>query len=1504
MALSKPSRVPPLPQRQSYGPKSLNDEYADPFIKGDYKRVLEVLQEVSPEKIRISHFSPKQDNHIFCAKYSISLLHVIAYHGWLDICDQLINYCGYDPLVHSRFGSLIEHCLIPDLPPPPPPLFYAILGGHYEVVTYLIDKCNCDPHQQSVQGETPLYLACLGGHYEIVFYLIHTCLCDPTTGVNSYYPLIGACKGGNLKIVKLLMSISVDMNIQDENGYTLLDTPSYLDVAQYPVSLPSIDVNMKGDDGYTPLHTACCYGKFDIVQYLASLPSIDMNIKGNSGYTLLHTACLSGHLNIVKFLVFASSVDVSSKDDDGYTPLHIACRFGHLVVAKHLVYALADINIKNNNGFAPLHTACSYGKLDIVKYLAYLPPIDVNMKGDDGYTPLQTACRNGKLDIVRYLMSLPSVESDTLLHIACLHGVLNIVRFLVLVSSVDVNIKNDNGYNPLHIACHNGRLDVIKFLVSSSSVDVNSKDDNGNTPLHTACCYGQLDIIQLLLSLSLIDVNIRIPSYPILLHKACRNGFTDIVKFLVSSSSVDLNSKNSDGNTPLHTACRYSQLDIIQFLLSLSSVDANIKDKNGDTPLHIVCQIGQLDIIKFLVFSASVDVNIKDNNGHTPLYLACQIGQLDIIKFLVSSSSVDTNIKDDSGFTPLHVACHNGKLDIVKYLITLPSVDTNIKDNNAHTPLHLACQIGQLDIIKFLVSSSSVDTNIKDDNGFTPLHIACHNGQLDIIQLLLSLSLVDGNFRIPSYPILLHKACRIGATDVAMFLVSSSSVDVNTKDDDDNTPLHVACQNGKLSIVMFLMSIEQINPMSTNRNGDTPLHIACTYGKVNVVKYLLSTGRVDPMAKNKYKETTIRNARYDYRILKLFEPFKNCRVAFPVESYSKVFLCGNTTNGKTSLANALDQRGMGVSWRNKINLFKYREKAKPLTAGIVPYHLQSNEIGNMVLYDFSGHPEYYSSHAAVLENVLLRSPAVFIILVKLTDKLEDIEKQLYYWASFIQNVVGKISKKCQVIVVGSHADKWRAMNGKDLVKRIDIQKIIENQEYKGFVAVDCHNIDGVGFDEFVRCLTESTTAAVNRSECISFYCHVLYAFLITQIDKEAISLENLTRRIRYENEPSLPSNESVLLEFLTILSDKGLILFIKNTDSTNSWIVINKSSFLKEINGTLFAPSYFKEYHSGLASNTGIVPVSVLSDVFPQYDLDMLVGFLKSLEFCHEIDENTLKIISTNFSSSSEKLLYFPALVSVEPTSKLNITDGFGWCLWCPNPYQFFSNRFLHILLLRLAYTFSLKVSGGGIIQSTPIQPFDRSCTVWKNGISWTRDGVKIVVQVSEQNRSVILLVQPNDRMECCEIRSSVIKKILEVKNEFCICPDTKEFLISPHQLHAALQCNLAGLSVYETQNIARAVLLKKKSITNDKSETLDISSLLEQFEPYHSLPLPVIHQLFDDSKVSQYIPEHLLREIQERCRPIMDIYPVTRESSTYQSVRDHLNRFSIFSGRNPFVSE
>ena len=81
----------------------------------------------------------------------------------------------------------------------------------------------------------------------------------------------------------------------------------------------------------------------------------------------------------------------------------------------------------------------------------------------------------------------------------------------------------------------------------------------------------------------------------------------------------------------------------------------------------------------------------------------------------------------------------------------------------------------------------------------------------------------------------------------------------------------------------------------------------------------------------------------------------------------------------------------------------------------------SHEVGNIVLYDLAGHKEYYSSHAAILENLMLSTPAVFAILSKMADDLHMIKYDLYYWFNFIKNANLHLSssRPSQILVIGS-----------------------------------------------------------------------------------------------------------------------------------------------------------------------------------------------------------------------------------------------------------------------------------------------------------------------------------------------------------------------------------------------------------------------------------------------------------------------------------------------------
>ena len=253
-----------------------------------------------------------------------------------------------------------------------------------------------------------------------------------------------------------------------------------------------------------------------------------------------------------------------------------------------------------------------------------------------------------------------------------------------------------------------------------------------------------------------------------------------------------------------------------------------------------------------------------------------------------------------------------------------------------------------------------------------------------------------------------------------------------------------------------------------------------------------------------------------------------------------------------------------------------------------------------------------------------------------------------------------------------------------------------NQEYAGYIAMDCRRTNTPDSDRFISILKNTHEAIAAIQPAINFHCHLLYAFLHTKLDAIGCTLHDLILAISKEDYSSLPNDSSVLSKLLTTLSDKGLILFIQQPQSESSWIVVKTESLLKEINGTLFAPRHFKE-HCDLASNTGIVPASNLHKAFPEHNLEMLIGFLESLDFCRPVDPSVLQYtnLQTTPSHSTDDLFFFPGLVQSQRPDSLpkHGTLQFGWCLGCADPNQFFwislpsSSSPLHNLSIPFRYS-------------------------------------------------------------------------------------------------------------------------------------------------------------------------------------------------------------------------
>ena len=404
-------------------------------------------------------------------------------------------------------------------------------------------------------------------------------------------------------------------------------------------------------------------------------------------------------------------------------------------------------------------------------------------------------------------------------------------------------------------------------------------------------------------------------------------------------------------------------------------------------------------------------------------------------------------------------------------------------------------------------------------------------------------------------------------------------------------------------------------------------------------------------------------------------------------------------------------------------------------------------------------------------------------------------------------------------------------------------------------------------------------------------------FFIQSSRKKAAHCKELISAL--DEEKDFIFDSTILTESLTSLSDKGLILFVQNQEHPqSSWVVVEKETLLREVNGTLFAPDHFKQYRQ-VASNTGIVPIATLEELFPQYSSEMLVGCLESMEFCHPVDLTTLQATNLRAASSSPSSganhLFFPSLVKDYQTGNLP-SPRFGWCLGCSDPRQFFSNRFLHVVLLRLAFTFPLESKKRSL--SPSLCGLERQCKVWTNGICWTNDsGVSTIVEIVDLNRWVIVLVSEKTR-EAAQTCSSVIRMILDLQHQLCSAVTTCECLISPSLLDRYPFDALPDTDLFDLPTVARSMLLHRKFIL-DRNEGINrfLTDEALSCEPYYLLQPSSVCQLFNQSMASQPVPDPLLQEVLKYCQ-----LP-HQKPRDHKELRECVNKHSIFAGRNPLVS-
>ena len=226
--------------------------------------------------------------------------------------------------------------------------------------------------------------------------------------------------------------------------------------------------------------------------------------------------------------------------------------------------------------------------------------------------------------------------------------------------------------------------------------------------------------------------------------------------------------------------------------------------------------------------------------------------------------------------------------------------------------------------------------------------------------------------------------------------------------------------------------------------------------------------------------------------------------------------------------------------------------------------------------------------------------------------------------------------------------------------------------------------------------------------------------------------------------------------------------------------------------------------------NTGIITQSGLTQIFPDLDSEMLIHFLCYMKLSMEITSDmlihsNLKRKQLENSMIVEKYLFIPALIcNVQRPHEISGTIQFGWCLQCSNPHQFFLPRFLHVLLLHLAYQYAFPKTANNL--------HNRRCTIWTNGILWSDVyGVQTLVELVDNSQCVLLLMSCKQECEhnMIKLRWEVIKDILSHQKETCPILELQEFIIDPSQLDYPID-KPSSLTLYDIEHISSCVVRNK----------------------------------------------------------------------------------------------
>eukprot|EP00127_Corallochytrium_limacisporum_P001083 Clim_evm9s38 gene=Clim_evmTU9s38 len=527
----------------------------------------------------------------------------------------------------------------------------------------------------------PLQYAALGGHDQVVQYLVEKDMCAIKTIVPYSRTLLhNKAISGDLKEVKLL--------VEQENA----------------------DVNARDTKLWTPLHFAAKLGHEEIVRYLVGTAKADIGARTVSQLTPLLFASWGGHEGMVRYLVGQKGADIGAKDKQGETSLHWAAQKCHCPVVKALLEFGADRTVLNRQGRQPKGGSADHDHSSAINKLLkeYWPAIVAPGSVAPGTTATDEPQRARGLPSPARSLKVPATPatSETPSPPPPPRGQATLVRSPRLTRTTPKIPAPQGQATPTLVPKPAGTSTAVEIPPPQRQATPTRVLKPAGTPtaaetppqrrqpslvrsrkltdFELACQRGDLKMVSIGAETLGLNVYFLLGQMP--LHLVTANGHEHIVRCLVDKYKAELNAVDRHGWTPLHYAAAYGHWKVVDYLVTNKRANDSARNAEGALPLHLAAAFGHKEVLRYLAGSKPDNARAAQNDGWTPLHMAAHNGDDAMVQFLVGKVGTDTEAKtNDDLCTPLHLAARGGNEDVVKTLLRF-GANRAAKDRDGNLP--------------------------------------------------------------------------------------------------------------------------------------------------------------------------------------------------------------------------------------------------------------------------------------------------------------------------------------------------------------------------------------------------------------------------------------------------------------------------------------------------------------------------------------------------------------------------------------------------------------------------------------------------------------------------------------------------------------------------------------------------------------------------------------------------------------------------------------------------